>query len=382
MMKGFIAVGLLLTVVNASAGNKINVMTLNQYLGADLTPVLTASPEAFNDALVAALAQTAKSNMKSRALAQARLIKRRHPDVVALQESWLLSCQDEVPNDSKGCEDPLIADAFNDYLELTLAALNKKGDQYKTAATVKNLDLAESTIPSGIPIIVNGVIAFLNAVDRDVILVKQKIDAVPVSFVGFCSKLSVDGCNYIVAAPAVTPVGPIEVERGFVAVDLTLAGQGYRIFNTHLEVKGEDLGNPDFTFFQAAQAAQLIETVAWFTSLDKNLLLLGDMNSSPVQDDPSNLIVTPYHQFIAANYLDIWDLKYGNKPGYTCCQPEQLNNRRSELYERIDMIFAVQEPIKIKNVRVIGDKASSKTKRGRNGLWFSDHAAVAAKLRF
>ena len=84
---------------------------------------------------------------------------------------------------------------------------------------------------------------------------------------------------------------------------------------------------------------------------------------------------------LAANFVDVWTLKRGNLPGLTCCQAEDLLNRKSELYERIDLILTQQEPLKVKSIKVIGDKSSTKTRRGKNGLWFSDHAAVAAKLK-
>lgn len=295
-----------------------------------------------------------------------------------------MGCQDFDFNDATGCEDPQTAAAFNDYLDLTVQALNKNKERYKKAAIVKNLDLT-SIVPSGlpgIPFVINGVTAFLTAVDRDAILVRTGLDAQPVDFdAGVCKNPSIDGCNYDTVAFAVTPLGPINVERSFVAVDLSLRGIQYRIFNTHLEVKGEDLGDPLLTAFQAAQASELIDVIE-STTLDKTVLLMGDINSSPVQQNPSSLIITPYNQFIEANLLDIWELKRGDASGFTCCQDEALDNRKSALYERIDMVFALQEPVKIKNIRLIGDDPSSKTRPGRNGLWFSDHAAVAAKMVF
>ncbi|MEC4748896.1 hypothetical protein U2W12_10550 [Methylomicrobium sp. Wu6] len=115
---------------------------------------------------------------------------------------------------------------------------------------------------------------------------------------------------------------------------------------------------------------------------DRKTLLLGDMNSSPAQGDPTPEIITPYKQFTAAQYVDIWDLRPGNVPGYTCCQDENLQNRKPSLEERIDMIFAVDDPENTKKIRVIGDNASTKTDPGHGFLWFSDHASVSATLQF
>jgi endonuclease/exonuclease/phosphatase family metal-dependent hydrolase len=374
----------------ARAEGKISVMTLNQYLGADLAPIIsTIDPIAFNQGLVGVLAQTAKSDFRARARAQARAIASRLPDVLALQEVWELRCRDFDGDPATGCEDPQIAAAFTDHLALTLAALKKKGVKYKRAALVKNLDLEKINVPgapaAGIPFVIHNVPAFLVAVDRDAILVRERINAQPVVFSqALCPNPSVDGCNYQDAAEAITPVGPLRIERGFMAVDAKIAGRDYRIFNTHLEVKGEDLKPPLplFTFFQAAQAQELVQVIGFSAMANRKTLLLGDMNSSPVQQNPAPEIVTPYQQFAAAHFMDIWTLRPGDLPGYTCCQDDNLQNRKPSLEERIDMIFSVDNPEKAKNIRVIGDKASTKATSHGLRLWFSDHAAVAAKLQF
>jgi endonuclease/exonuclease/phosphatase family metal-dependent hydrolase len=373
---------------SASADDSINIMTLNQYLGADLTPILSApDPGTFNNGLVAVLTQTAKSNFRSRALAQADAIMMRKPDALALQEVWELRCQDFDFNPAKGCEDPQIAEAFTDHLQLTLAALEEKGFKYNKVALIKNLDLGKIHIPeapvAGIPFDINGVTAFLVAVDRDAILVRDGIDAQPIIFPpSLCPIPSVDGCNYQTAAEAITPVGKLRVERGFMAINAKIGGKNYRIFNTHLEVKGEDVNNPLFTYYQAAQAYELTQVIGFSAISDRKTLLLGDMNSSPVQENPDPGIITPYNQFTAADYFDIWNLRPADLPGYTCCQNENLENRKSALNERIDMVFAVDDPARTKNIRVIGDNSSTKTKPQGLGLWFSDHSAVAANLQF
>lgn len=165
LFRGVICTSLLSIALSASAGNKINVMTLNQYLGADLTPVLAApDSETFNTGLIEVLTQAAQSDFRLRALAQAEAIARRPPDVLALQEVWSLSCTDFDFNPATGCEDPLIANAFVDYLELTLKALNNKGVKYRPVALVKDLDLEKINIAGvpGIAFNINGVDAFFS----------------------------------------------------------------------------------------------------------------------------------------------------------------------------------------------------------------------------
>jgi hypothetical protein len=92
--------------------------------------------------------------------------------------------------------------------------------------------------------------------------------------------------------------------------------------------------------------------------------------------------VTPYHQFVESGFRDIWELRPGNLPGDTCCQPEDLTNRLSTLDQRIDMIFSLELPAKVKEVRVVGDKASDKTPPPDVRLWPSDHAGLTGELQF
>lgn len=300
----------------ALALDEIEVVTLNQYLGADLAPVLAAEPEAFNDALVGVLQKVSASDFKARVLEQARMIAKRSPQIIGLQEVWDLTCIDPDPRPEFGCDDPSIANAFDDHLDLTLAALNntpealrKKGINYEVAATVKNLDVV-------IPFNINGKDVYLVAVDRDVILARLDVQVAKVDWsayqsFGLCTKPSVDGCNYQVVAP-VESLG-IDIERGFVAVDATIGNKVYRIVNTHFEVKGEDVGMPEFTFYQAAQADELLQTLDMTTPTDY-LMVLGDMNSSPEQMDIPGVfpplfvtgITTPYHQFVDSGYHDVW----------------------------------------------------------------------------
>ncbi len=72
----------------ALALDEIEVVTLNQYLGADLAPVLATSPEEFNDALVGVLQKVSASDFKTRVLEQARMIAKRSPQIDPLVRRW------------------------------------------------------------------------------------------------------------------------------------------------------------------------------------------------------------------------------------------------------------------------------------------------------
>jgi hypothetical protein len=69
-------------------------------------------------------------------------------------------------------------------------------------------------------------------------------------------------------------------------------------------------------------------------------------------------------------------------PGYSCCQQDDLSNHKSQLRERIDVIFSKEAPSKVKKARVLGAKVSDKTSPRGHGLWPSDHGSVAAEFQF
>lgn len=91
----------------------------------------------------------------------------------------------------------------------------------------------------------------------------------------------------------------------------------------------------------------------------------------------------PYQIFTSYGFKDAWTLRYHHKQGLTCCQEEDLGNRRSELEERIDMIFSLQRPLRVLDMELLGNKKRDKTAPPpKGGLWPSDHAALAATLMF
>jgi endonuclease/exonuclease/phosphatase family metal-dependent hydrolase len=366
----------------ANIASSIKVMTQNQYIGVAIERFLAVSdPASFNAALVAALQTVAATKTPERMQALADEIIKEQPALVGLQEVVRLQCIDSVQTAGVGCNDPSIAGAFSDHLQLTL---NDLQGTYVMAAQVVNFNIL------GIPFLINGVPAQLSVVDRDVILARDGLDATPVPFP--CLKPSADGCNYTAALQVTTLFGVLDIERGFVAVDTTIDGKKYRVVTTHPEVQNPDPTNPASQFFQAAQAAELIQILLNTTPLDRSVVVIGDINSDPSEPDvpgplplppPFNSgIVTPYHQFVKAGFTDVWELRPGNPPGDTCCQAEDLTNRLSILDQRIDMVFSLELPTKVKEVRLVGVNASDKTPPPGPRLWPSDHAGLTAELQF
>ncbi len=372
----------LLALVQPILAADIKVMTQNQYVGADFTPLFTAASEAaFNAEVVAALQRIAANRPAERIKALAAEIAKAAPALVGLQEVSRSQCTDLAPSiPGQGCDDPSIRDAFVDYLQETLTALT---GAYAATAIVTNVNLGGALSVVGFPVLVE-------VVDRDVILARSDVPATPVDFtlyqgLGVCLKASGQGCNYSVILQVPTPLPPpfdtINVERGFVAVDATVDGKGYRFVNTHLEERPPDPTNP-LSVIQRAQAVELLQILQGTTPLDSSLIVAGDINSSPLHAPILGSLETPYTLFLSAGYTDGWTQRPGEVPGLSCCQREDLSNQKSELYERIDMLFSLEPPAKVKQARVVGATVSDKTPPPGLGLWPSDHGAVTAELQF
>lgn len=365
-----------LTVGAAASAADITVMTRNQYLGADIGPLIaTAGTDGFNDAVIATLTQIAANRAPERLDALAREILDRGPQLVGLQEVWEFTCL-PAPGlplpPGFGCDDPQIRGAFNDHLGLTLTAL---GGRYAAVAQVTNLDLQSFGVYPGIPFVVNGVPAFLQVRDRDVILASSGVagSATPVNFGCAAPFVSDDGCNFQFAVELAL-IG--RIERGFVGVDVTVDGQRYRFVNTHLEVRDA----PIPPVVQAVQMQELLARIAVTTPADRTLILAGDFNSDP--GEAADPYPTPYLQARAAGFADAWLLRPGNVAGLTCCQAADLRNTPSWLSQRIDHLFLGTMPSRVKQVRTLGATVSERLAPPGRGLWPSDHAAVVADLTY
>lgn len=287
----------------------------------------------------------------------------------------------------RGCNDPAIKGAFTDHLEDTQEALR---GEYVVVGKVTNLTVGT------IPFQVNGYPALLSIADRDAILVRKGLHA---QAVNFSCRRSDDGCNYATRPPKLV-FGDltIAIERGFLAVDVTIKGWSYRVFNTHLEQRLLAKNLPETRLLQVGQAYELLSAAVttWsrWDGLSRTVIVLGDINSDPsdtipVPPYPATLpgsplpVLTPYAVFTSNGFTDAWTLRPHPKPGLTCCQADDLTNRRPELEERIDMIFSFPKPWHVEGIKLLGAKQRDKTDPPpKGGLWPSDHAALAATLRF
>ena len=384
----------LLAMAGTAAAGEIDVMIQNQYLGTDLTPVITSPPELISERVIAALENVAASLPAERLSRLASLIRKRSPHAVVLNEAFVYTCTD-LPGTpaTEGCGNQRIKGAFVDFLATTEANLD---GQYVTKARVRNFAV------SGLPFAIDGYVAFLGVADRDAILVRQDVapyaQAVPLALNPSC-RSSLEGCNYQAVPTLDTALGPVTIERGYAAVDLLLDGQPYRIFGTHLEVRQIIPGNDPLALstrtLQRMQAAELQQVAAAFPALPgTRKLIVGDINSAAtdgVETIPTLIgpLPPPYAIFAGSGYTDVWTLRPGAASGKgaplvgnSCCQDEDLGNHQSALYERIDIIFSSQVPTKVFDARLLGESVADKTAPRGWGIWPSDHASVAARIQY
>ncbi|MDH4020905.1 MAG: hypothetical protein OEU84_15025 [Xanthomonadales bacterium] len=379
---------------------KIKVVTYNLYVGADIfrvfSPTPCGVPQAVND--IHNIIQA--TNFPERAEAIADQIMLQDPHVIGLQEVSLIRTQfpgNSLAPDGSGIEflgdfptDPRFTfklDATTvayDYLQLLLDALADRGLNYVAvdSASPVNADTEFPAIEFGPDCTPLSVPIDLRLTDRDVTLVRADLP-VNIAFKGnFQVNTPIELPTLIPTPGGLVPaVYVTEFTRGWGALNLTIKDQSYSVFNTHLEV-GDKTLPPDegLNLVQFAQALEIGFIAS--TTLPSPRILVGDINSSPMSGitDPR-----PAYFILTNEYglADVWNIqdKPPAKPGFTCCQSELLDNSRSMLDERIDVVltdFGELVPEKIK-VYVLGDEPADKTP---TGLWPSDHAGVAAKLSF
>ena len=150
---------------------KIDVMTANLYLGADIFRIVeaaadTSDPYAIPTAVTQVFGIVQATNFPERAEAIADSIMKRRPQVIGLQEvSWYRT----------GPYDGGVDATYTvyDFLEILMNALAARGLDYRVAGEVTNADVEAPMFVSA-----EGDLADLRLTDRDVILVRGDVDAI------------------------------------------------------------------------------------------------------------------------------------------------------------------------------------------------------------
>ncbi len=329
---------LLLAVTTVAAGDReVTVMTRNVYHGVDaeLNAVIADPANLLTRVSDVYLGYHTRI-FPARAQALADEIAATRPDLIGLQEAVKVRV-DPIPDGPVSPAEVVVLD----FVKILLDALETRGLHYERVVVAPNFD-AELPASLGFDV---------RHSDREVILARRDPTI----------KLSnAQGGRFAVNCTVPFGPGSITIHRGWASVDVKVRGRHLRFISTHL-----DVGCPIGGFaVQVAQAQELLDGPA-STSLP--VILVGDLNSSPVRPLPS-----AYDTLAGAGFADAW-LLAGAGDGFTCCQDAALLNPVPQFTERVDLVL-VRGHLDVDGVQVVGGmKAAS-------GVWASDHAGVVATI--
>lgn len=315
-------------------------MTWNLYLGADLQPVMHASPDRVVAAAARAWAHVRQTDFPARAGAIARAIASRHPDVAALQE---VALWESAPYPAAS---PFTTEY--DFLQLVLDSLNAGGASYGAASVNAHYSAA-------LPVSGSRIVRFT---ERNAIIARTDLAT---------SRLFVtDPQSTIFAAriPLTILGRALDVTRGFGSVDVRTDGQWVRLFTVHLEAYSAEV--------RQAQARELVTAIA---SSPYDVIVAGDLNSLRGRPDDAWGILT------AAGLTDVWAETMSGAPGFTVSFGDDLAAPPGVLDHDVDYVLRKTTGL-LAGVpgsgAIVGDQAGDRTPEG---LWPSDHAGVFVALR-
>jgi len=319
---------------------QIDVATINLYVGADFSPVLSLDPTDpnYGSQLLAGVAtiysHIQQSKFHVRADALAREIVNRGPDLVALQEVTLIRRQS--PGDSIFGGTTPATEPHLDYLDILMKALARHGAHYRVVSEIQDVDVEVPLLTEDFNFV------DLRLTDRDVILART--DLPPGQFRTFNPRAG----NF--DARITLPIG-VSVLRGWCSVDVEVRGRQFRFINTHLE---DRLPAP----IQFAQAGELLAGPAE-TSLP--VILAGDFNS----DANGNYSSETYSLLTTLGaFKDI-------PTGLTWGHDALLSDPISLFTLRLDLILFRGQGLAAIHAETVDPVIGAGPP-----LWFSDHAGV------
>ena len=348
------------------------VMTRNLFLGADLSPALTAgSVGEFIPANGEILNEVDRTAFRTRSRALADEILDKNPDLVGLQEVALwrqdpVASLDPVFPPGGGPPQPRATIVREDFLDLLMARLNRGKNRYRVAVVQQEFDFEAPGDENGIPD--DGEIppvfpelddAELNGrlTMRDAILVKRSKRVQTKSPAGgnFANLLEV----------TVGGVVTIPVTRGWTRVEAKVGrGPWFTFANTHFEAFDDETETPSIRQLQAREIGQ----PDGYAESNRPTVLVGDLNS----DDDS---VAPNDQKAFNELVGHGWVSRSTEDPMSCCVNDLFSAPATQFDHHIDHVMT-NTPAKVKML------ASSVTGLAQvGGMYPSDHAGVFSKLR-
>jgi hypothetical protein len=366
-------------------GPKLEVMTRNLYLGADILPITQATtPQEIVHATTVFWTLVHQTDFPARARVLAAEIFWARPEVLGLQEVTTYRTGDPlVCYGLASPSEPVAGHVELDYLALLQTELRRLGLRYEVAARVTTTDVELCATDPFDPDNPGG-LRDLRYTDHDVLLVRSDVKwrnpTLPVP----ASTLPGDanGARYSQDASAYFQVGGSVIRswRGWTAAEVRVGHEWVRVFETHLEDWLSSVPPPYPPFiFQLLQAGELV------TVLDGSLAMaplptiaLGDFNSyvTPALSPPvyQYLVGGPFPLgpgLVGVSPLsDAWTALHPQAPGYTWGFDGLLTS--GELTTRLDLVLATPDLTPLLEYRVgLFDRTSG-------GLHASDHAGLVA----
>ncbi|HEX6263593.1 MAG TPA: endonuclease/exonuclease/phosphatase family protein [Actinomycetota bacterium] len=318
------------------AQRRVDVMTYNLYLGADLSPLFDPQVDTLPELIAAAagvFAQTQQTDFPARAEVIAREIAEQSPSLIGLQEVAIIQ--------TAAITDPGTPLSTLDFLDILLTELEERGAHYESVATNVNFS---GTLP-----ISPTTLATLT--DRSVILARTDL---PTSQLALSNPTS----NTFEATLTLSAGGvPLEIIRGWSSIDVKLRGKSFRFVNTHLEA-----------FHPVIRQLQAAELIEWMGDSPLPILLAGDLNT--LRGDPADA----YGLFVDAGFVDAWVDAMPGDPGFTAGQAADLMGP-SLLDHTVDYVMYEGFLDAVTGSgEIIGEEDPAD--RTPSGLWPSDHAGV------
>lgn len=323
------------------------VMTYNVNEGTDFDQVVGAQNlQQFLLGVGEILEQVQGTNPPERMQAVARQILGVQPELLSIQEvdQWYTGTFDPIAGTCGAMT------LQYDMLQELLSDLAAQGGHYDVAVQV-----TQYAFPPTPGLIPPATYVCVAVNDYNVVLARTDL---PSRIFRWSNPQSGQFVNQVVLP---TPIGPVPLPRSWASVDAQFFGRTFRYINTHLE-----------SFDAGIRELQGDELRAGPASTPLPVIIATDSNAQafPSPQDPT------YLDFMSAGYGDVWSKLFPRRAGLTCCQDEADNNPVSQLYQRIDVVLTHGKVTPLAAV-LIG--ADSRT-RLPDGLWPSDHAAVAAAV--
>jgi endonuclease/exonuclease/phosphatase family metal-dependent hydrolase len=320
--------------------------TQNAYVGASIERVLAATtPEELVQAVTTTYYELLASRPNIRMMGIADRIADRRPDVVALQEMYLLRRQS--PGDLMLGGTTPATEVVVDFLQSLMASLAMRGLHYRVAALSTETDVEMPMLN-----LLTGGIDDARLTDREVILVRTDLPASQFRVSNPQSGRYITHLSY----------NGVDILQGWCSVDVNVGTRRFRYINTHLQ----DESIPEI------QYAQALELLGGPVATTLPVMVVGDLNA-----DPHGLNGTwSYPDLIAAGLEDAWSALYPHRPGLTWGHDPRLADRSVDFVWRIDLVLSKGDLFVPKRLETV----DTGLWRLLPPYWPSDHAGVAASF--